>query len=74
MRRLIFHFAVLVLTFVIGTFVNAQVNRAAYYFIPDYDPQPVVHYDPVAKARVETGCGPAHLDDVPTRDSRRHRH
>jgi len=44
MRRLVLHFSVLILTFAIGIYANALVNRAAYYFIPDVDPQPKFDY------------------------------
>ena len=42
MKRIFLYGAMLVLTFVIGVYVNALVLRAAYHFIPDFDPQPVV--------------------------------
>lgn len=37
------HFSLLVLTFAIGTYATVLVNRAAHFFIPDVDPQPVTH-------------------------------
>ena len=41
MRRLVLHFSILLLTFAIGAYANTLVIRAAYYFIPDVDRQPV---------------------------------
>lgn len=40
MKRLALHIGILALTFVVGTYANALVLGAAYYFIPDVDPQP----------------------------------
>ena len=40
MKRLALQIGILVLTFVVGTYANALVLRAAYHFIPDVDPQP----------------------------------
>lgn len=42
MKYLAIRLAVALLMFVIGVFVTAQVNRAAYYIWPDVDPQPRV--------------------------------
>jgi len=35
-----FLLGIFILTFVIGAWLTTQVNRAAHYFIPDFDPQP----------------------------------
>jgi hypothetical protein len=43
MKYLAIRIAVALLTFVIGVFVTAQVNRAAYVFWPDVDAQPKQH-------------------------------
>lgn len=43
MKYLAIRFAVALLTFVIGLFVTAQVNRAAYVLWPDVDAQPKQH-------------------------------
>jgi len=48
MKRLALHIGILALTFVLGTYANALVLRAAYYYIPDFDPP--------AKAPYSTGC------------------
>ena len=42
MKYLAIRLAVALLTFVIGLFVTAQVNRAAYVIWPDYDPAPKI--------------------------------
>lgn len=44
MKYLAIRIAIALLTFVIGLFVTAKVNRAAYYIWPDVDPQPKVVY------------------------------
>mgnify|MGYP003288728626 CR=1 FL=1 len=55
MKRLILYSATLLLTFVIGLYVNALVIRAAYHFIPDFDAQPTFHSD--EKPTFPEGCG-----------------
>ena len=40
MKYLAIRIAIALITFVIGVFVTAQVNRAAYVLWPDVDPQP----------------------------------
>jgi hypothetical protein len=46
MKYLAIRVVIAVITFVIGVFVTAQVNRAAYYIWPDVDPQPrIVNHD-----------------------------
>ena len=42
MKYLAIRIAIALITFVIGVFVTAQVNRAAYIIWPDYDPQPKI--------------------------------
>ena len=49
MKYLAIRIAVALITFVIGVFVTAQVNRAAYVLWPDVDPQPRYHYPYVDK-------------------------
>jgi hypothetical protein len=45
MKYLAIRITIALFTFVIGLFVTAQVNRAAYYIWPDVDPQPKVIYE-----------------------------
>ena len=45
MKRLFLRFSTLMLTFVIGVYVNALAVRAAYQFIPDVDPRSEVRLD-----------------------------
>ena len=55
MKRIFLYGAMLVLTFVIGVYVNALVLRAAYHFIPDYDSQPRVEAAPQPEVFIECG-------------------
>lgn len=43
MKYLALRIAIALFTFIIGVFVTAQVNRAAYVLWPDVDPQPKYH-------------------------------
>jgi len=43
MKRLLLSIGTLLFTFAIGISANALVLRAAYHFIPDFDPQPRAH-------------------------------
>lgn len=47
MKYLAIRIVIALFTFVIGVYVTAQVNRAAYYIWPDIDPQPRVIYQPL---------------------------
>jgi|GEM_PF-4821393 len=55
MKRVFLYGAILVLTFAIGVFVNSLVLRAAYHFIPDYDPRPRVEAAPQPEVFIECG-------------------
>ena len=55
MKRLFLYCAMLLLTFAIGVFANAVVLRAAYYFIPDFDPLPAVEAKPAPGVFIECG-------------------
>jgi hypothetical protein len=65
MKRLILLLGIALLTFAIGMYTTAQVNRAAHYIWPDIDPQPQVIAD--AKPKI---C-PAMMV-TPSRDKGKH--